>query len=56
MELQVADLTYFNYALTQIEINKLYASGFNKYPASFKKIITKNFDKGRFIKTDTKEI
>ena len=54
--LQVADLTYFNYALTQMEIDRLYASGFNKYPATFKKIITRNFDKGSFMKTDTKQI
>jgi hypothetical protein len=56
--LQVADLTYYNYALTQIEIDRLYNSGFNKYPATFKKRIAKNFYKGTYIKdeTFTKEI
>jgi len=48
--LQVADLTYFNYALTQTEIDRLYDNGFNKYPASFKKIIAKNFNKGDYTK------
>ena len=56
--LQVADLTYYNYALTQIEIDRLYNSGFNKYPATFKKRIAKNFSKGTYIKHEnlTKEI
>jgi hypothetical protein len=48
--LQVADLTYFNYALTLTEIDRLYDNGFNKYPASFKKIIAKNFNKGDYTK------
>jgi len=56
--LQVADLTYYNYALTQIEIDRLYKSGFNKYPATFNKRIAKNFYKGTYIKDEnlTKEI
>ena len=56
--LQVADLTYYNYALTQIEIDRLYNSGFNKYPATFNKRIAKNFYKGTYIKDPefTKEI
>jgi hypothetical protein len=41
-----------------IEIDRLYNSGFNKYPATFKKRIAKNFYKGTYIKdeTFTKEI
>lgn len=31
--LQVADLSYFNYCLTNYEIGGLYRRGFNKYPA-----------------------
>jgi hypothetical protein len=55
--LQVADLTYFNYALTQVEIDRLYDMGFNKYPATFKKIIAKNFYKGDYYsKGNVKQI
>ena len=50
--LQVADLTYYNYSLQQTEIDRLYDSGFNKYPATFKKIIAKNFMKGSYLKSD----
>jgi len=49
--LQLADLTYYNYALTQNDINKLYSMGFNKYPAEFKKPLeTPIFNKGTYIK------
>jgi|LakMenE18May11ns_1017448.scaffolds.fasta_scaffold9948365_3 hypothetical protein len=55
--LQVADLTYYNYALQQSEIDRLYNAGFNKYPATFKKIIAKNFMKGDYFpKTTTVQI
>lgn len=47
--LQMADLTYFNYALEQPEINRLYENGFNKYAAIFKKRIETNFTKGSYI-------
>lgn len=48
--LQMADLTYFNYALDQTEITRLYNNGFNKYPAVLKKRIEKNFLKGDYIR------
>lgn len=49
--LQLADLTYYNYALTQNDINKLYSMGFNKYSAEFKKPLeTPVFNKGTYIK------
>jgi hypothetical protein len=54
--IQVADLTYFNYALTQKEIDRLYDIGFNKYPASFKKIIAKNFNKGDYTKDTANQL
>ena len=54
--LQVADLTYYNYAIQQADIDRLYNAGFNKYPATFKKIIAKNFLKGSYIKSDTTQI
>jgi hypothetical protein len=46
--LQMADLTYYNYALNNTEIKQLYNSGFNKYDATFKKIkvINKDYTKG----------
>ena len=44
--LQVADLTYYNYALTNTEIKRLYNNGFNKYEASFKKLISNSYTKG----------
>jgi len=44
--LQMADLTYYNYALKISEIKSLYNSGFNKYSASIKKLISKSFEKG----------
>lgn len=44
--LQMADLTYFNYAITQSEINNLYKKGFNKYEAIFKKKSFQDFIKG----------
>jgi len=44
--LQMADLTYYNYALKLSEIKSLYNSGFNKYSASIKKLISKSFEKG----------
>jgi hypothetical protein len=44
--LQMADLTYYNYALTNTEIKNLYENGFNKYDASFKKRISNSYTKG----------
>ena len=44
--LQMSDLTYYNYALTNAEIKRLYNNGFNKYDASFKKRMSKNYEKG----------
>ena len=44
--LQMSDLTYYNYALTNSEIKNLYNNGFNKYDASFKKRISKSYEKG----------
>ena len=44
--LQMSDLTYYNYALTNTEIKRLYNNGFNKYDASFKKRISKSYEKG----------
>ena len=44
--LQMSDLTYYNYALTNTEIKRLYENGFNKYDASFKKRISKSYTKG----------
>ena len=44
--LQMADLTYYNYALTTSEIKRLYKNGFNKYNATIKKKISKSYEKG----------
>ena len=46
--LQMADLTYYNYALNNTEVKQLYNSGFNKYNATFKeiKVINKDIIKG----------
>jgi len=44
--LQMSDLTYYNYALTNTEIKRLYNNGFNKYTASFSKKISKSYTKG----------
>ncbi len=44
--LQMADLTYYNYALTKSEIRSLYNNGFNKYNATIKRKISKNYEKG----------
>jgi hypothetical protein len=44
--LQMSDLTYYNYALTSVEIKRLYENGFNKYDASFSKRISKSYTKG----------
>jgi len=44
--LQMSDLTYYNYALNNAEIKNLYKNGFNKYDASFKKRISKSYQKG----------
>ena len=44
--LQMADLTYYNYALNNTEIKNLYKNGFNKYNASIKKRISKSYEKG----------
>lgn len=45
--LKIADLSYYNYALNQIEINSLYKSGFNKYEASLTSL---NTDVDKYIK------
>lgn len=50
--LQMADLTYFNYALNQAEINRLYDNGFNKYPAIIKKRKETILSKGDYIITN----
>ena len=50
--LQMADLTYFNYALNQAEINRLYDNGFNKYPAIIKKRKETILSKGDYISTN----
>jgi hypothetical protein len=44
--LQMSDLTYYNYALTNAEIKNLYNNGFNKYDTSFQKRISKSYEKG----------
>jgi hypothetical protein len=44
--LQMADLTYYNYALTNSEIKTLYNNGFNKYEATFKKRVKRDYTKG----------
>ena len=44
--LQMADLTYYNYALTNSEIKTLYNNGFNKYEATFKKRVQRDYTKG----------
>ena len=54
--LQMADLTYYNYALKISEIKSLYNSGFNKYSASIKKLISKSFEKGYNIDNSVKAI
>lgn len=54
--LQMADLTYYNYALKTSEIKSLYNSGFNKYSASIKKLISKSFEKGYNIDNSVKAI
>jgi hypothetical protein len=42
--IKMADLTYFNYALNQMEINSLYKAGFNKYTAQLTEMPTDAFD------------
>ena len=57
--LQMSDLTYFNYALNQSEIDRLYNIGFNKYRATFaKKSLPSinNYPKGNFIKKGATQI
>jgi hypothetical protein len=44
--LQMADLTYYNYAITSSEIKRLYNNGFNKFNTSIKKRISQSYDKG----------
>ena len=51
--LQMADLTYYNYALTNADIKQLYNSGFNKYDATFKKLKIKNKDFIKGVNSDT---
>ena len=51
--LQMADLTYFNYALNEAEINRLYDNGFNKYPAIVKKRKETILSKGDYIKNSS---
>jgi hypothetical protein len=45
--LKMADLSYYNYALNQMEITSLYKAGFNKYDASIIKI---NSEDDKYIK------
>jgi hypothetical protein len=42
--IKMADLTYFNYALNQMEINSLYKAGFNKYTAQLTEMPTDAYD------------
>jgi len=50
----MADLTYYNYALNQMEINSLYKAGFNKYEAVLKNVNTDvdKYNKGFNSKND----
>lgn len=52
--LKMADLTYYNYALNQMEINSLYKAGFNKYEAVLKNVNTDvdKYNKGFNSKND----
>ena len=50
--LQVADLTYFNYALNLKEIISLYNKGYNTNSATFKTKTSKYFSKGKYYNTD----
>ena len=52
--LKIADLTYYNYALNQMEINSLYKAGFNKYEAVLKNVNTDvdKYNKGFNSKND----
>jgi hypothetical protein len=45
--LKMADLTYYNYSLNQMEINSLYKAGFNKYDAILTNV---NADVDKYIK------
>jgi len=45
--LQMADLTYYNYALTNKEILQLYKNGFKKSPANYKKNEFNLYNKGK---------
>jgi hypothetical protein len=47
-KLQMADLTYYNYAITQTEITKLYNDGFNNFDAN----IVKKQNETKYIKGD----
>lgn len=53
--LKMADLSYYNYALTQLEINNLYKAGFNKYQAIIASIDPEvdKYIKGSNSKQDT---
>jgi hypothetical protein len=42
--IKMADLTYFNYALNQMEINSLYKAGFNKYTAQLTEMPSDVYD------------
>lgn len=56
--LQMADLTYFNYALTVKEIKVLYDKGFNKNIVSFASNISSTImmQKGKYINEDEKTV
>jgi len=49
--LQMADLTYFNYAITLKEIKQLYDKGFNKTNVTYSSDITSSimFEKGKYL-------
>jgi len=44
--LQMSDLSYYNYALLQSEITRLYKNGFNQYPA----IVVKKMENLKYTK------
>ena len=53
--LQVADLSYFNYALSQKEITLLYNKGYTKSKVSFKSEVENVIPKGTLYKIDKDE-
>jgi len=53
--LQLADLSYFNYALSQKEITLLYNKGYTKSKVSFKSKVENSIPKGTLYKIDKEE-